>query len=385
MPPRKPFRPDKNRAPGRSGRGSEASGARFAGGGSGGEREERRDSRGGNRTGFAGGRPGGKRFGKPGGKTFEGRVGGHPEEGARPKRGPRGDGSDRTFRSESTGRNNRSERNAAPQRGARREYGREESPQADAGGQTGPKLHGPKGSYWLFGYHAVVAAIDNPERRIRRLLQAEAGAGDRAVLGGADRNLPDWETVDRGILDRVAGREAVHQGIAAQVDLLPDVEIEDIVDLAGDRSEACVVILDQVTDPHNVGAILRSAAAFGALAVILTERNAAPETGTLAKAASGALEIVPLVRVTNLARGMEQLKAAGFWCVGLAAEAERSLAAAKLSGRVALCLGAEGPGLRRLTRAHCDLLAKLPTSGPIDHLNVSNAAAVALYELVRGR
>jgi 23S rRNA (guanosine2251-2'-O)-methyltransferase len=228
-----------------------------------------------------------------------------------------------------------------------------------------------------------MAAIDNPKRQIRRLLQVNPDS-EKAARGGTDRALPKWETVDRAILDRVAGRESVHQGIAAQVDPLPEIEVEDITALAADRPEAKLVILDQVTDPHNVGAILRSAAAFGALAVVLTERNAAPESGVLAKAASGALELVPLVRVINLARAMEQLKAAGFWCAGLAAEGERSLAEARLSGRVALCLGAEGAGLRRLTRQHCDLLVKLPTSGPIGHLNVSNAAAIALYELSRG-
>jgi 23S rRNA (guanosine2251-2'-O)-methyltransferase len=246
--------------------------------------------------------------------------------------------------------------------------------------QSGYKAGG--GSYWIYGNHAVLAAIDNPKRHIRRLLQAGADA-EKAARGGSDRALPRWETVDRGILDRVAGRESVHQGIAAQVDPLPETDVEDIAALAAERPDAKIVILDQVTDPHNVGAILRSAAAFGALAVVLTERNAAPESGVLAKAASGALEVVPLVRVTNLARAMEHLKAAGFWCAGLAAEGERTLAEARLSGRVALCLGAEGAGLRRLTRTHCDLLVRLPTSGPIDHLNVSNAAAVALYELNR--
>jgi 23S rRNA (guanosine2251-2'-O)-methyltransferase len=244
------------------------------------------------------------------------------------------------------------------------------------------KASHPGGSYWIYGNHAVLAAIDNPNRRIRRLVQSSP-AGQKLAQGGGDRPLPPWETVDRQILDQIAGRDAVHQGVAALVEPLPDFEIEDLLAAATDRPSAILVVLDQVTDPHNVGAILRSAAAFGALAVLLTERHAAPETGVLAKAASGALDVTPLVRVANLARAMEQLKTAGFWCVGLAGEADRTLAQANLTGRVALCLGAEGPGLRRLTREHCDLLAKLPTSSPIGHLNVSNAAAVALYELVR--
>jgi 23S rRNA (guanosine2251-2'-O)-methyltransferase len=239
------------------------------------------------------------------------------------------------------------------------------------------------GNYWIYGHHAVLAAIDNPNRRIRRLVQS-GPSGEKLAQGGGDRPLPAWETMDRQALDQLAGRDAVHQGIAALVEPLPDFEIEDVIAAAADRSGATLVVLDQVTDPHNVGAILRSAAAFGAIAVVLTERHAAPETGVLAKAASGALDVTPLVRVANLARAMEQLKEAGFWCVGLAGEAERTLAQANLTGKIALCLGAEGPGLRRLTRAHCDLLAKLPTSGPIGHLNVSNAAAVALYELARG-
>jgi 23S rRNA (guanosine2251-2'-O)-methyltransferase len=277
----------------------------------------------------------------------------------------------------------RSDERASPQRYSLESddsKGRREQPRSQDDASSGYKASG--GSYWIYGNHAVLAAIDNPKRRIRRLLQASSDA-EKSARGGGDRPLPRWETVDRAILDRVAGRESVHQGIAAQVDPLPEAEVEDIAALAADRPEAKIVILDQVTDPHNVGAILRSAAAFGALAVVLTERNAAPESGVLAKAASGALEVVPLVRVTNLARAMEQLKAAGFWCAGLAAEGERTLAEARLSGRVALCLGAEGSGLRRLTRTHCDLLVRLPTSGPIDHLNVSNAAAVALYELNR--
>mgnify|MGYP000058228128 CR=1 FL=1 len=238
---------------------------------------------------------------------------------------------------------------------------------------------GGSGSYWIFGHHAVEEALKNPKRRIHRLI----AAGDAAAALGRGTQLPAVETVERDVIDKLVGRDVVHQGIAARVSPLPETDIYEICDLGRAREQVCVVVLDQVTDPHNVGAILRSAAAFGAIAVILTERHAAPESGILAKSASGALEHVPLVRVTNLARAMEELKAAGFWCIGLAAEAKQTLSSVKSGGRVAMCLGAEGAGLRRLTRENCDLLVRLPTAGPIDHLNVSNAAAISLYELAR--
>jgi 23S rRNA (guanosine2251-2'-O)-methyltransferase len=234
----------------------------------------------------------------------------------------------------------------------------------------------PGGPYWLYGHHAVNAALANPERKILRL--AQAGAGEVPAVEGHE-----WEQVQADLLESWLPRGAVHQGLAAKVHPLPDRGVEDVIAEAEGQEHAQVLILDQVTDPQNVGAILRSAAAFGALAVILTERNAAPESGALAKAASGALEHVPLIRVTNLSRAIELLKKGGFWIAGLAAEGSQTLADAKLTGKVGLALGAEGPGLRRLTREHCDLLVRLPTGGAIDHLNVSNAAAVALYELVR--
>lgn len=244
---------------------------------------------------------------------------------------------------------------------------------------TPANVAGGPGGYWIFGHHAVEEALKNPKRRIHRLI----AAGDAGAALGRGAQQPAIEAVERDTIDKLVGRDVVHQGLAARVSPLPETYIDEICDLARDRENACVVILDQVTDPHNVGAILRSAAAFGAIAIILTERHAAPESGILAKSASGALEHVPLVRVTNLVRAMEELKTAGFWCIGLAAEAKQTLSSVKSGGRVALCLGAEGAGLRRLTRENCDLLVRLPTSGPIDHLNVSNAAAISLYELAR--
>jgi 23S rRNA (guanosine2251-2'-O)-methyltransferase len=193
------------------------------------------------------------------------------------------------------------------------------------------------------------------------------------------------EALERHAFERLLPAGSVHQGIAALVEPLVPPDLLEICDAAESSGSSLLLILDQVTDPHNVGAILRSAAAFGAQAVVVTERNAATESGVLAKSASGALEHVPLVPVTNLARAMAQLKEAGFWCIGLGAEGGETLAEIDLSGRVALVLGAEGAGLRRLTRDNCDKLARLPTQGPIGQLNVSNAAAIALYEVARRR
>jgi 23S rRNA (guanosine2251-2'-O)-methyltransferase len=160
-------------------------------------------------------------------------------------------------------------------------------------------------------------------------------------------------------------------------------DVSDLIAAAEGQDQAVIMILDQVTDPHNVGAILRSSAAFGAVGLIIPDRHAPDETGTLAKSASGALERLPLVRAINLVRALEDLKKAGFWIAGMAGEAKQTLAEAKLSGRVAIVMGSEGEGLRRLTREHCDHLVKLPQTDLVESLNVSNAAAVALYELIR--
>jgi 23S rRNA (guanosine2251-2'-O)-methyltransferase len=235
-----------------------------------------------------------------------------------------------------------------------------------------------KGSgVWLYGLHAVAAALINPARHVRRLAATPEGAAKLSRIAPAA--APD--ILDRQALEHLLPPGAVHQGVALLADALAQPDLEDIVARAGDA--ATVAILDQVTDPHNIGAVLRSAAAFGALAVIQPERGAPSATGIVAKTASGALEAVPMVTVTNVSRTLERLKAAAFWCVGLDGTADRTLAEASLTGRVALVLGAEGKGLRRLTREHCDLLVRLPTRPPVSSLNVSNAAAVALYELAR--
>jgi 23S rRNA (guanosine2251-2'-O)-methyltransferase len=309
-----------------------------------------------------------------------------------PTRGrERGPGRSRDFQQDQKHRPHRPDQGRRPERAAAApgRGHRDESSKGHPGDRARDRTAGrtedrprereqPGGTYWIYGHHAVGAALANPERKILRL--AQAGAGEVPVVEGHE-----WEQVPPEVLESWLPPRAVHQGLAAKVHPLPDRGIEDVIAAAGGQEHAQVMILDQVTDPQNVGAILRSAAAFGALAVILTERHAAPESGALAKAASGALEYVPLIRVANLARALELLKKGGFWIAGLAAEGSQTLADAKLTGKVGLALGAEGPGLRRLTREHCDLLVRLPTGGAIDHLNVSNAAAVALYELVRNR
>ena len=243
-----------------------------------------------------------------------------------------------------------------------------------------PSRNAPRGGHqaiWLYGRHPVLAALANPERRIERLL-ATKDVAERHAKEFSGRNP---QILPREDLAQRLPAGAVHQGLAVLAAPLEEPGLEDVLARCGE--DALVLALDQVTDPHNVGAILRSAAAFGAAGVVVTERHAPADTGVLAKAASGALEIMPLVRAVNLARTLEQMKEAGFWLYGLDERGETPLGALDLKGRVCIVLGAEGEGLRRLTAEKCDRLVTIPTQAALAALNVSNAAAVAAYEWAR--
>jgi 23S rRNA (guanosine2251-2'-O)-methyltransferase len=222
----------------------------------------------------------------------------------------------------------------------------------------------------LYGWHTVAAALANPARRIRRLWATENATRRLAEEGIA---LPPATELVRP--DAIAARlpgDAVHQGLLAEAEPLDAPAVEDL-------REGLVLVFDQITDPHNVGAIVRTAAAFAVGAIVTTARHSPEATGVLAKSASGGLEVVPLVTVTNLARGLETLRSTGFLLVGLDSGGGTDLAAAELRAPLALVLGAEGKGLRQLTRTTCDLVARLDLPGAIKSLNVSNAAALSLY------
>jgi len=244
---------------------------------------------------------------------------------------------------------------------------------------------------WIYGRHAVAAALNNPERRWYRLAvltgrEQEAGTLIATAAAARRGNDEPIRVLDRGDFAALLPEGAVHQGLALAVEPLAEPDLEDVLRRAAILSGRSVfVVLDQVSDPRNVGAVLRSASAFGALAVVLPVHGSPPVSGALAKAASGALERVPLVRVVNLAHALDRLKEAAFWICGLDETASQTLAALDLGGRAALVLGSEGGGMRRLVRERCDYLARLPTRTQQSTINVSTAAAVALYELVRDR
>lgn len=225
----------------------------------------------------------------------------------------------------------------------------------------------------FWGRHPVTAALANPNRSVRKIY------GTRDALAGLDLP-PDLPVVRAEVADlgRLVPADAPHQGIVADVEPLDDIWLGDLL-LEGKDDTRPLIVLDQVTDPHNVGAILRSAAAFDALGIVTQDRHAPPESGVIARSASGALETVPWVRVVNLARALEEIAEAGFWRVGLTGHADQTFAQAIGTQRICIVLGAEGEGMRQNTEAHCDELAKLPISDKVESLNVSNAAAIALY------
>src|SRR5436189_4493086 len=229
----------------------------------------------------------------------------------------------------------------------------------------------PDGPAILYGWHTVAAALANPERHIRKLLVTENAARRLADETIDTRVTP--EIVRPNLIDQRLGPDAVHQGLLAEADPLPSPYIDTLA------QQGIVLVLDQITDPHNVGAILRSAAAFAVKAIVTTARHSPDATGVLAKAASGALELVPLVTVQNLARALNELNDRGFMTVGLDSEGSQDLGAVALQAPLALVLGAEGKGLRQSTREPCRLAARLDIPGELTTLHVSKAAVLALY------
>jgi 23S rRNA (guanosine2251-2'-O)-methyltransferase len=238
-------------------------------------------------------------------------------------------------------------------------------------GKVGRGPRDRDGTAVLYGWHTVKAALENPQRRFHRLLATENAVRrlteDRVTFPIAPTLVRPED------IAAIAGAAAVHQGLYAEADPLVSPELEDVA------TDGIVVVLDQITDPHNFGAILRSAAAFAVAAVVTTERHSPQASGVLAKAASGALEYVPVVTVVNLARALDELRELNTFLVGLDSGGDADLAAMPLSAPLALVIGAEGKGLRHLTRVHCDAIARLALPGRITSLNVSNATALALY------
>ena len=241
-----------------------------------------------------------------------------------------------------------------------------------------PRISSPSpNAFWLYGLHAVIAALQNPERQCHKLLATKEAAKSLADANALSTPKLQPKIVSTSDIHKELPEGAVHQGIALSVDPLPPLSIEDVCDSSS--AAGPFLILDEVTDPHNVGAILRSCAGFGAKGLIITEKNSPSETGTLAKSASGALEHTPLIRAVNLSQALSALKEKGYWTVGLDERAEQDLGQIDLDGPMAFVMGSEGKGLRRLTRENCDFLAKLPTEPSFPTLNVSNAAAICLY------
>lgn len=229
----------------------------------------------------------------------------------------------------------------------------------------------------LYGRHAVMAALENPKRRLKKLVCTAENANQIRI------KYPNLNvvTADKKDIDKLLPPDAVHQGYALYCFELDNLSIEELCSMTAEDKKCSVLILDQVTDPQNIGAIIRSCAAFGAKALIVQDKNSPQESGAMAKAAAGTMELVPVVRVTNLARSIEILKKNGFWIVGMDGYAKNNVDKIDKDAKLAVIMGSEGAGMRRLVEESCDLTVRLPINEKVESLNVSTAAAVVLYEL----
>lgn len=247
---------------------------------------------------------------------------------------------------------------------------------------SNPRSSGSNSQNILYGRHPIMAAIFNPDRQINTLFCTKENAEElqKACLE-AKRNINLIKIIDKKEIEQMLPRDSVHQGFAAKVQPLPEYSIEEICDLAQEQDSCHILILDQVTDPQNIGAIIRSCVAFNTLALIVQDKNSPTENGTMAKASAGMIEHLPVCRVTNLSRAIEQLKDAGFWTIGMDGYAKSTIGELKKGGKNAIIMGSEGKGMRRLVEESCDITVRLPISEKVESLNVSTAAAIVLYEM----
>lgn len=229
----------------------------------------------------------------------------------------------------------------------------------------------------IYGRHAVLSALKNKKRHIQKLLITTE---NRAEIEKEVPNTP-YIITDKKEFSRILGEDAVHQGFALYCQRLENYAIEDLIELSKGKEHCHILILDQVTDPQNIGAIIRSCAAFETLGLVMQDKNSPLESGAMDKAAAGTIEFVPIARVTNLSRTIESLKKAGFWVLGMDGYAKDTIDKINKSGKTAIVMGSEGKGMRRLVEENCDSSVKLPISSNVESLNVSTAAAIALYEL----
>jgi len=229
----------------------------------------------------------------------------------------------------------------------------------------------------IYGRHAVLSALKNPKRQIKKLL---ISAENREEIERTVSNVP-YTIVDKKEFAKILPQDAVHQGFALYCNRLETYDIEDLIALSENKQRCHILILDQVTDPQNIGAIIRSCAAFETLGLVVQDKNSPLESGAMDKASAGTIEFVPVARVTNLSRTIEKLKDAGFWIMGMDGYAETTIDKINKSGKIAIVMGSEGKGMRRLVQENCDSSVKLPISPNVESLNVSTAAAIALYEL----